>query len=288
MKNPITLILGVVVLFIAYASVFTVQETEQAIVLQFGNPKDTVREPGLHFKLPWQNALYLDKRILSLDVPEQEVIASDQKRLVVDSFARFRIVDPLKAYQTSVNERGVSNRLSTMLSSSVRQVLGGNQFSTLLSGERAVLMMKIKEAVNSGATSLGVEVIDVRIRRADLPEANSKAIFQRMQTERQREAREIRAEGAEQAQLIRSKAERERTVIKANAQRDSEILRGEGDGTAVRLFANAFGKDEEFFEFYRSMQAYRKSMGKDDTTLVLSPSSPFFKYFNDSQARGKR
>ena len=286
MRNPILVFVTGAVLIAAYLSVYTVREIDQAIVLQFGNPKDTVREPGLHFKLPWRDVLYLDKRILNLDVPEQEVIASDQKRLVVDSFARFRIVDPLKAFQTSQNERGVSNRLSTMLSSSVRQVLGGNEFATLLSGERAVLMNKIQQAVNQGAASLGVEIVDVRIRRADLPEANSNAIFQRMQTERQREAREIRAEGNEQAQLITARADRDRTVIVANAQRDSEILRGEGDGISVKLFADSFGQDEEFFEFYRSMQAYTKAMGKDDTTMVLSPDSQFFKYFDSGSARG--
>ena len=288
MRNPIALFLIGAVLFGAYLSVFTVREIDQAIVLQFGNPKDTVREPGLHFKLPWRNVMYMDKRILSLDVPEQEVIASDQKRLVVDSFARFRIIDPLLTYQTSQNERGVSNRLSTMLSSSVRQVLGDNEFQSLLSGARNELMIQIRDDVNQGAKSLGVEIVDVRIRRADLPAANSKAIFQRMQTERQREAREIRAEGNEQAQLITAKAEREKTVILANATRDSEILRGEGDGIAVKLFAQSFGQDEEFFEFYRSMQAYRGAMGKDDTTLVLSPNSQFFKYFDQSLAKGNK
>ena len=262
-----------------FLSVFTVTETEQTLVLQFGNPIRTVREPGLYFKLPWQSTLYLDKRILNLNIPEQELIASDQKRLVVDAFARYRIIDPLRTYQRVFNELGANNRLQALLTSSLRQVLGREVFSTLLSGERSVLMQIIRTNVNAEAQDLGLEIVDVRIRRVDLPEANSNAIYQRMQTEREREAREARAEGREQEARVRAQADREVTVLLAESQRDAEILRGEGDARVVQIFADAYGRDEACFEFYRSMQAYKIALGNDDTTLVLSPDSEFFKFF---------
>lgn len=286
MKSPfLTLIAVAVVAFLAFTSLFTVRETEQALVLQLGEHKRTITQPGLHFKLPLiQNVIFLDKRILNIDVPPQEVIASDQKRLVVDAIARFRIVDPLLTYQTRVNEQGAREALTTMLSSSVREVLARAEFLTLLSEERADLMLQIREEVNAAARSFGIEIVDVRIRRADLPEANSLAIFRRMNTEREREAREIRAQGQEQALRIRAGADRQRTVLLAEAERDSQILRGEGDSEATRIFAEAFGRDRSFFEFYRSMQAYRKALRPDDTTLVLSPNSEFLKFLDDMDA----
>ncbi|TDI62836.1 MAG: protease modulator HflC [Alphaproteobacteria bacterium] len=275
-------------LFLGISSVFTVTEVEQALVLQLGEHKKTIREPGLYFKLPFvQNVIFLDKRILNLDVPSQEIIASDQKRLVVDAIARFKIIDPLLTYQTRGNEANAAQALATLLSSNLREVLGREEFITLLSGERANLMTRIRDGVNLGAATFGIEIVDVRIRRADLPEANSQAIYTRMNTEREREARETRAEGGEQALRIRAEAERERTILLAEAERDSQILRGEGDSEAVRIFAESFGRDIEFFEFYRTMQAYRKALNNDDTTLVLSPNSEFFKFLDSMYGNKK-
>jgi membrane protease subunit HflC len=281
-KNPfIKIIVLVAALVTAGQSFFVVNEIEQALVLQFGNPKQTVKDPGLHFKVPFlQQVLYLDKRILNLDVAPQEVIASDQKRLVVDSVARFRIVDPLLTYQTQTSVFRATSQLATLLSSNVREVLGNQTFQSLLSGERGEMMRSIRDAVNTEAYAWGIEVIDVRILHADLPEANSQAIFARMQTEREREAREARALGQEQAVRIRSEAERTRTITIAEAERDSQILRGEGDGESVRIFAEAFSKDEEFFEFYRTMEAYKVALTGADTTLMISPDSEFFKFFD--------
>lgn len=274
-------VLGLFVV-LGYASFFTVTETQQALVLQLGEHKRTIQEPGLYFKIPFiQNVVFLDKRILNLDVRPQEVIASDQKRLVVDAIARFRIIDPLLTYQTRVNEVGAAQALATLLSSNVREVLGREEFITLLSGERANLMRLIRDQVNTGAEGFGIEIVDVRIRRADLPAANSQAIFTRMNTERKQEADETRAEGQEQAKGITANADRQVTVILANAERDAQILRGEGDGEAVSIFADAYSKDKDFFEFYRTMQAYKKAIGKNDTTLILSPNSEFFKYLDD-------
>ena len=279
-KRIITLVILGAAAFTLYLAAFTVSETQQALVVQFGNPKHTIRDAGLHFKIPvLQQVIYLDKRILNLDPPAQEIIASDQKRLVVDAIARFRIIDPLLTYQTSQTETRVAQRLGTIIISNLRQVLGEQAFENLLSGERAQLMLDIRDTVNADSASFGIEMVDVRLRRVDLPEANSQAIYQRMQTEREREAQESRAKGREQAVRIRAQAERERTVLLAVAERDSSILRGEGDGQAVKIFADAFNTDKEFFEFYRSMQAYRKTMSSEDTTLVLSPDSEFFKYF---------
>ncbi|GAB4144909.1 MAG: protease modulator HflC [Sphingomonadales bacterium] len=264
---------------LAGMSLFQVHETQQAIVLEFGNPKRTHSEPGLKVKLPWQNVIFLERRILNLDIEPQEVIASDQKRVVVDAFARFRVVDPLRVYQRVTDENGVRNRLSTLVRSQLREVLARESFALMLSAQRADLMAQIAQGANQAANELGAEVIDVRIKRADLPTANSQAIYQRMQTEREQEAREIRATGQEEALGIRANADRDRTVILAEARRQSEVLRGEGDGEAVRIFAEAFGKDEEFFAFYRSMQAYQAALGQEDTTMILSPDSEFFRFF---------
>lgn len=276
---------------LAWGSLFTVMETQQALILQFGQPVNIIEgkdAAGLHAKIPFiQEVRYLDKRILNLDVPAQEVIASDQKRLVVDAIARFRIVNPLLMYTRVRTESNAEDQLNTVLISNIRRVLGSEEFTTLLSGERATLMRRITDNVNEEAKNYGIAIVDVRIKRADLPEANSQAIFERMRTEREREAREARAQGGEQAALIRAEADRQRTVLLANARRDAEILRGEGDGSAVKIFADAFGRDEDFFEFYRSMQAYRNALGNEDTTLVLSPDSEFFKFF-DATGIGRR
>lgn len=287
-KLTMIIAVGLALAVLAYMSVFTVTQTDQALVLQLGEHKRTVKQPGLHFKLPFiQNVIYLDKRILNLDLKPEEIVSSDQKRMVVDAIARFRIIDPLLTFQTRRNERGVSQALETMVSSSVREVLAREPFITLLSGERADLMKQIRDSVNAAAHSFGVEIIDVRLRRVDLPARNSQSIYERMNTARRQEAQEIRAEGQEQALRIRAEAERERTILLANAERDGQILRGQGDSEAVRIFAEAFGRDVEFFEFYRSMQAYKVALQPGDTTLVLSPNSEFFKYL-DSMYTPKR
>ena len=284
---PMLMIAAGALIVLAYSTLFTVHQTEQALVLQFGDPRRVVSEPGLNWKLPFvQNVIFFDKRILDYDIPEAEVIASDQKRLVVDAFARYRITDPLKFRQTVVTLAGVDARLSTLLNAGLRQVLGKESFFAILSGERAALMNLIRDRVNNEAAQFGIEVVDVRIRRADLPEANSQAIYRRMQTEREREAREARAQGAEIAQRIRSRADGEKTVLLAEAKRDAEITRGKGDGERNRIFAEAVGKDPEFFAFYRSMRAYQEAFKPADTTMVLSPNSEFFRYFMDLEGNG--
>ena len=276
-------VLGIIVLIagvIAFSALFTVHQTQQALVLQFGEPKRVVKDPGLHFKLPFiQNVIFLDKRMLSHEGTGEEVIASDRKRLVVTSFLRYRIEDPLRFYQTVGNENVARQRLNALLTSSLRQVIGTVPLQSVLTGERTGLMSQIAFRVNTEAKDLGITISDVRIKRADLPEANNQAIYARMKTEREREAREFRAQGAEIGQRIRSRADREKTVLVAEAQKQAQILRGEGDGNAVRIFAEAFGTDIEFFTFYRSMQAYREALGGEDTTMVLSPDSDFFRYF---------
>ncbi len=275
-------------LLLVSGTVFTVHETRQALVLQFGQIVRVVQDPGLNFKVPFiQNAVYLDSRILDLNTPPEEVLASDQKRLIVDAFARWRITDPLRFYQTVNNERAARGRLSTFLNTSVRTELAEQEFATLLSGERAALMVTIRDDVNAKAAEIGVEIVDVRIRRADLPEANSQAVFSRMQTEREREAAEARAQGREIAQRIRSRADREVAVLLADSRRDSEIIRGEGDAERNKIFADAFGRDPDFFAFYRAMQAYERALQSGDTTMVLSPNSEFFRFFGDIEGRGR-
>ncbi|MBM3568376.1 MAG: protease modulator HflC [Alphaproteobacteria bacterium] len=269
------------------STLFTVAEGRQALVLQLGEPVRVISEPGLRVKLPFvQNVVMMDKRILSFDAPKEELIAADQKRLVVDAFARFRIVDPLKFYQTVGNETVARSRLAAVINSGLRRILGQAPFAAILSGDRANLMRQISDLVNEEAKDLGIEVVDVRIKRADLPDANSQAIYRRMQADRDREAKEIRATGAEESQRIRSRAERERTVLLAEAQREAQVLRGQGDATAIAIFAEAFGKDIEFFSFYRSMLAYRETMSDKNTTMVLTPDSEFFRFFESLSGKG--
>jgi len=276
---PLIFVIGLVV----YLSLFTVKEINQAIVLQFGDPKKIVTTAGLQFKIPFiQNVVFLDRRILSLDPPPAEVIASDQKRLIVDAYARFKIIDPLKFYISVGDERVARSRLATIINSRIRSVLGKQSLATLLSEERSTQMSIIQEGVNVEAEKFGITIIDVRIKRADLPQANSEAIYKRMQTEREREAKEFRARGAEMAVTITSTADRKVTVILANAQKQSEIMKGEGDGIRNKIFADAFGQDPEFFSFYRAMQAYETALIGGDTTLILSPDSDFFKFFGSS------
>ena len=273
---PVVVVIGVFL----FQSLFVVQEINQAIVLQFGDPKKIISKAGLNFKLPFiQNVVFLDKRILNLDNEPQEVIAADQKRLIVDAIARFKIVDPLKFYISVGNERVARSRLSTIINSRIRGVLGTQELATLLSTDRTKQMSIIQNDVNTEAKNFGIEIVDVRIKRADLPPANSEAIYKRMQTEREREAKEFRAQGAEIAQKIRSTADKDVTVILAEANKKSEIMKGEGDGLRNKIFADAFGKDPQFFAFYRAMQAYETALIGGETSLVLSPDSEFFKFF---------
>ena len=283
--KPFQFLIAVIILigFTIFQSLFVVQEINQAIVLQFGNPKKIISEPGIKVKLPFiQNVVYIDKRILNLDSPPEEIIASDQKRLIVDAFARFKIIDPLKFYISVGNENVARSRLATIINSRIRGVLGTQELSTLLSTDRTKQMLVIKNDVNVEAKNFGIEIIDVRIKRADLPQANSEAIFKRMQTERQREAKEFRAEGAEIASKITATADKDVAVILANANKQSQILRGEGDGQRNKIFAEAFNRDPEFFSFYRAMQAYEKALIGGDTSLILSPDGEFFKFFGKS------
>jgi len=282
-------------LIVGYSSLFTVYQTQQALVVRLGEPRPPVPDPGLHVKAPFiDSVVYIDKRILDLEAPPQEVIASDQKRLVVDAFARYRIKDPLRFYQTLGSINGANSQLSILLNSALRRVLGEVTFTHVVRDQRADLMARIRELVDREATAFGIEVVDVRIRRADLPEQNSQAVYQRMQTERQREAAEFRAQGAQRAQEIRSRADREVTVLVADATSKSEQIRGEGDATRNQIFADAFNQDPDFFAFYRSMQAYEQGMKSTDTRMLLAPDSEFFKYFtnplgnNNAGAQPKR
>ena len=276
---PVLVVAG----FAIYLSLFTVKEINQAIVLQFGDPKKIISKPGLQVKIPFiQNVVYIDRRILSLDPAPEEVIASDQKRLIVDAYARFKITDPLKFYISVGDERVARSRLATIINSRLRGVLGRQSLATLLSGDRSKQMDIIQTDVNTEAEKFGIKIIDVRIKRADLPQANSEAIYKRMQTEREREAKEFRAKGAEMAVTITSTADKEVTVLLANAKKQSEIMKGEGDGQRNKIFAEAFGKDPEFFAFYRAMQAYENALIGGDTSLILSPDSDFFKFFGDT------
>tara|TARA_B100001146_G_C16194661_1_gene440996 strand:- start:2532 stop:3407 length:876 start_codon:yes stop_codon:yes gene_type:complete len=281
-KRTVIIIFLFLLFLTAYGSMFVVHQVQQVLVLQFGDPKRVIKEPGLKFKLPLiQNTVDYDKRILDYDLPVEEIIASDQKRLVVDPFARYKILDPLKFYQTVRNENGIRNRLNSIIIAALRRVVGGVKLSSLLTDKRQSIMSDIRDEVNREAQRFGIEVIDVRIRRADLPEANSLAIFDRMKSEREKEAREYRAQGQEASKRIRSIADRDKTVILANASKKGQILRGEGDSQSIKIYANAFNKDPEFFMFYRSMQAYKESLSDESTTMVLSPNSDFFKYFNN-------
>ena len=283
------IVLIVASVVILWSSIFTVHQTKQAIVLQFGDPRDVVSEPGLHFKLPFvQNVVRLDKRILAYNGGQEEIIASDQKRLVVDTYTRFKIVDPLEFYKSVGSEQVARSRLGAIVNANLRQVLGGVPLQSVLTEERTSLMQEITNLVNEGAEPLGLKVVDVRIKRADLPTENSEAIFRRMQAEREREAREFRAQGEEQATRIKANADREKAVLLAEANRDAQIIRGQGDAKRNAIFAKAFGKDPEFFNFYRSMLAYKEALTDNETSLILSPNSDFFRFFNDSAGALKK
>ena len=271
--------LALAALIALFSSFYFVNQTEEALVLQFGAPQAVITDPGLHFKTPFtQNVVFFDKRVLLLDAPTEEVIASDKKRMMVDAFARWRIIDPLRFYQTLSDRENALAQLTPVLSSNVRGVLGKQTFAAMLSGKRAALMIDIKDEMNRNVAGFGIVIVDVRIRHADLPQANSLAIYQRMQKEREREAAEYRAEGSETAQRIQARAAREVTVLTAEATRESEILRGEGDAEKTRILGGAYSQDPDFFAFFRTMQAYQDSL-TGNSTVVLSPDSDFLKYF---------
>jgi modulator of FtsH protease HflC len=266
----------------AMSSLFIVDQTEQALVLQFGQPLRVLREPGLQVKKPFiQNVIIYDKRLLDFEPPPEEVIASDQKRLIVDTYARYRITNPLLFYQTVASELTVRARLGALVSGSLRQVIGNVTLSALLSPQRAKIMRQIRDAVAGQAKPFGIDVVDVRIRRADLPPQNSEAIFARMRSERQQQAALYRGEGAQAAKTVRANADRERTVILADAQRDAQKVRGDGDAKAIEIYASAYDQDKDFFVFYRSLQAYRDALTGNNTSFVLNPNSSFFRFFGN-------
>ena len=286
MAGGVLAVLVIVLLFVAYLSMFTVYQTRQALVVRLGEPVRIITEPGLHVKIPLiDTVIPIDNRILDLENAAQEVFASDQRRLVIDAFARYRITDPLRFYQTVSNIEGANSRLSSLLNAALRRVLGEATLIHVVRDERAALMARVRDQLDREARAFGIEVVDVRIRRADLPEQNSQAVYQRMQTERQRQAASIRGEGNQKNLEIRAKADRDVTVLVAEAQSKAEQTRGEGDAERNRIFAEAFGKDPGFFAFYRSMQAYEAGLRPNDTRLVLRPDSDFFKYFGNPSGR---
>ncbi len=271
--------------FVVSQTFFIVPETEQALVLQFGDPVAKYAKPGLKFKRPFiEQVLTFDKRTLDADPPPEEVILADQKRLVVDTFARYKINDMLQFYKALASEEQAATRLDNIINSTTRSVLGGASLTDILSDKRVALMTAVRDQVNAAVTPLGIEIVDIRIGRADLPEQTSQSIYARMRTERQREAAEFRAQGQEEAQTIKSRADSARTVLMADADKQAQIMRGEGDEAASRIYAEAFRKDPEFYAFYRSMEAYRTGLNKD-TTLLLTPDSDFLRYFKDESGR---
>jgi len=276
-------VLLVVAGVLAMSALFIVDQTEQALVLQFGQPRRVIRDPGLQIKRPFlEDVILYDNRLLDFEPPPEEVIVSDQKRLVVDTYTRYRITDPLLFYQTVNSEAAVRARLNAMVSGSLRRVLGNVTLSALLSDQRPAIMHQIRDEVAAQGKGFGIDVVDVRIRRADLPEENSQAIYARMMSERQQQAAQYRGEGAEAAQTVKANADRERTVILAEAQRDAQKVRGDGDAQSIKIYADAFGQDKEFFAFYRSMQAYRDALTGHGTSFVLTPDTGFFRFFENS------
>ncbi len=270
--------------FLIFNTFFVVDQRKQALVLQFGKVIKTINVSGIAYKIPLvQNAIFFDKRIIDLALPEQEVIASDQKRLLINAFAKYKIIDPVKFYTTVVNNQGLANKLAGILDSSLRQVIGAISLNELLTENRGDIMKNIKNVVSASSEIFGIEIVDVRIMRTDLPKENSDAIYGRMQTEREKEAKEIRAKGAQEAQKIKAEADKQKTIIEAEAKKDSDIVRGEAEAEANKIYASSFGRDPEFADFYRSMQAYQKAMLNDNnkTKMIISSEGEFFKYFSN-------
>jgi membrane protease subunit HflC len=276
------LIISTIAILLFLSTMFTVDQRQQVLILQFGEPIRIINKPGIKFKVPLlQNAVFFDKRIIDLGISEQEVIASDQKRLIINAFAKYKITDPLKFYTTVGTTQGFANKISGILDSSLRQVIGEVTLSELLTENRSNIMAKIKDVVSTASEIFGVEIVDVRIMRADLPKENSDAIYARMQTEREKEAREIRANGAEEADKIRAAADKERTIILAEAKKKADITRGNGEAESNKIYANSYGRDPEFADFYRSMSAYKEALNSEKTKMVISPDGEFFKYFGN-------
>ena len=273
------------------SSAFVVQQTQLALVLRFGEPvlgRGLITTPGIHFKIPFiEKVVFLDNRILDLETSKQEVLASDNNRIDVDAFLRYKIVDPLRFYQSVGDTQRAEGQLANVLNSAVRRVLGEANMPQIVRDQRSQLMVRIRDQVEQEASKFGVTIKDVRIRRADLPRQISEKVYSRMQTERAREAAEFRAQGAEQAQRITSKADRDVVVLRAQAQQQADQLRGEGEAERNGIFAEAYGKDPDFFSFWRSMQAYEAGLKSGDTRLILSPTSQFFRYFGNSTRQGE-
>ena len=273
----IILVLGLLIT-LGLSPFFIVDLTESAIVVALGKPVRTITEPGLKFKIPFYHQVtFFDKRYLDYDAPARDVITSDKKSMVIDNFAKWRIVDPLKVYQAFQTQRGALQRLDDVIYSELRVELGRHELAEIVSANRALIMKLVSDRSNEKASTYGLEVLDVRIKRADLPEQNEKAIFQRMQAERERQAKQYRAEGEEEAQKIRSEAEKDKEIILAEAYKTSQEIRGEGEARAYKIYANAYKQDPKFFEFVRSMEAYKKTFAQD-TTMVLTPDSEFLKF----------
>ena len=286
MKKRFVILIGIVffLTILAYNSLFFVEQRVQTLILQFGEPIRVIQEPGLNFKIPLaQNIVKFDKRILLFDNNSEEIIAADKKRLIVDAFVRYKIIDPLKFYQTVRFETALNNRLGSVVNNSLREVLGKVPLEAVISDRRELLMKEVSELVSVRATQFGISIEEVRIKKADLPSENSEAIYRRMQTERQQEAAQIRAVGNEKARFITAESEKQKTVLLAEAQRDSDILRGQGEAEKNRIMGKAFSQDPDFFAFYRAMQAYSKALSEGDTTMVLSPKSDFFQYFGSTE-----
>ena len=286
MKKRFVILIGIVffLTILAYNSLFFVEQRVQTLILQFGEPIRVIQEPGLNFKIPLaQNIVKFDKRILLFDNNSEEIIAADKKRLIVDAFVRYKIIDPLKFYQTVRFETALNNRLGSVVNNSLREVLGKVPLEAVISDRRELLMKEVSELVSVRATQFGISIEEVRIKKADLPSENSEAIYRRMQTERQQEAAQIRAVGNEKARFITAESEKQKTVLLAEAQRDSDILRGQGEAEKNRIMGKAFSQDPDFFAFYRAMQAYSKALSEGDTTMVLSPKSDFFEYFGNTE-----
>ena len=270
-------------IYLIFASVFIVEEKKSAIVLQFGKPIKVINEPGIKIKIPLlQNLVFVDNRILDLSLSDQEIIASDQKRLIINAFTKYRIVNPLKFYTSAYNIKGLEARLSGIFDSSLRQIVGGVPLNSLLTDDRRNVMLKIQNEINNQAKVFGIEIIDTRIMRGDLPKENNDSIFARMQTEREKEAREIRANGAEEAQKIKAESDKQKTIILAEARKKANIIRGIGDAESIKIYNKSFGKDPEFAEFYRSMKAYKEALKNHNTKIITSYDNAFFKQLNSN------
>lgn len=280
-KVYLTIVIATVAVLAIFNSVFQVMQHQYAVVFQFGEAIKIISEPGLRFKIPFvQNVLYFDKRLVSVEVSAKELTAADGKRVIVNAFAKFKIIDPITFFKTVYNHNGVKVRLNKTIESAMRKVIGRATFITLLSKQRSEIMSDIYDLVNKEGKSFGVDVIDVRISRTDLPKENSAAIYQRMQTEREKEAKQIRAEGKEEAVRIISRADKECDIILAEAYKQAKILEGEGDAEASHIYNSVYSQDPEFYRFYQSLLTYSKVLRKDDTSFVLSPNSDLFKFLN--------